>query len=108
MAIPDYQTIMLPLLKFIGDGEEHDIRVLIQQLAVHFSLTNEEREQRQPSGSARLFDNRSHWARKYLKEAVVLDATRRAHVRITDRGRELLADPALCRHLSTLSRKRMG
>lgn len=93
MAIPDYQTIMLPLLRSIADGQEHDIRHLIKKLADEFELTTEEREQRQPSGSARLFDNRTHWARKYLKEALVLDATRRAHVRITERGREILADP---------------
>lgn len=89
--IPDYQTIMLPLLKLTADGSEHAMRELIDLLAKQFELTEDERKQMQPSRSAVLFDNRCHWARKYLVEAAVLEASKRAHVRITDRGKQLLA-----------------
>ena len=57
MAIPDYQTIMLPLLRFTGDGIEHSTRESIEYLANQFELTNDERRELLPSGTAKLFDN---------------------------------------------------
>ena len=83
MSIPAYQEIMLPLLVEISDGKEHLLRDVISSLADRFELSEEERKELQPSGSQRLFDNRTHWARKYLKESGLLDAPRRAYVKIT-------------------------
>ena len=51
MSIPDFQTIMLPLLQLMGDGKEHSIRELTHTLADHFQLSQEEQEQLLPSGS---------------------------------------------------------
>jgi restriction system protein len=45
MAIPDYQTLMLPILKIAGDGQEHRISDVVDQLAHDFQLTEEERQQ---------------------------------------------------------------
>ena len=92
MAIPDYQTLMLPLLKELKDGNEHYIRDVIFRLAEYFKLSNEERQELQPSGSMRLFDNRVHWARKYLKEAGLIDAPKRGHIIISNRGNKVLAE----------------
>lgn len=81
---------MLPVLKAVSDGQEHRIREIIEQLAREFRLADAERQQLLPSGKQPTFDNRVHWARTYLVQAGLLQATKRAHVRITDRGREAL------------------
>lgn len=90
MAIPDYQSIMLPLLKFAGDQEEHSLRQAIDSLAQEFQLSDEERKQLLPSGQQEVFKNRVAWARTYMKKADLLDSTRRGYFRITDRGLSVL------------------
>ncbi|MCC6489638.1 MAG: restriction endonuclease [Candidatus Hydrogenedentes bacterium] len=91
MEIPDYQTLMLPILKVCADGSEHTLRELVDTLAVEFALTEEARKELLPSGRQPIFDNRIGWAKTYLKKAGLLDAPKRAHVVITDRGRQVLA-----------------
>ena len=77
MAIPDYQTVMLPLLRLAADGSEHKFRDAVEKLAQEFLLTSEERSELLPSGTAPLFDNRVGWARTYLKQAGLLSSPRR-------------------------------
>lgn len=91
MPIPDYQTAMLPLLRLAADGAEHRFRDAIETLANEFGLTDEERGEMLPSGTAPLFDNRVGWARTYLKQAGLLQSPRRGFLRITERGRTHLA-----------------
>jgi restriction system protein len=90
MAIPDYQSIMLPLLKCVSDGMEHSFREAIDHLADSFGLTPEERKEPLPSGQQALFDNRVGWARTYLKKAGLLESTAWGKFRITKRGLEVL------------------
>lgn len=90
MNIPDYQSIMLPLLAFAGDKEEHSIREAIEALADKFELTAEERKHLLPSGRQPAFDNRVGWARTYLKKAGLLKSPRRGYLQITDRGLAVL------------------
>lgn len=85
MPIPDYQTIMLPLLAFAGDQREHSARESIDYLAQEFRLTDAERKELLTSGQ-QTFDNRVGWAITYVKKAGLLEATRRSHFRITERG----------------------
>ena len=92
MAIPDYQTLMLPVLKAAGDGQEHRISDVVSQLAHDFGLTEEEQRQILPSGKQTTFANRVGWAKSYLVQAGLIEATKRAHSRITDRGRRCLAE----------------
>jgi restriction system protein len=92
MAIPDYQTLMLPVLKLAGDGEEHRIGDVVGQLARDFVLTEEEQQQLLPSGKQTTFANRVGWAKSYLVQAGLLEGTRRAHFRITERGKKSLAE----------------
>jgi len=82
---------MLPLLRLAADGAELRFRDAVEQLAVHFQLTDAERAEMLPSGTAPLFDNRVGWARTYLKQAGLLESPRRGFFRITDRGRAVLA-----------------
>lgn len=93
MAIPDFQSIMLPLLKFCADGDEHTNREGIDALAKEFGLTEEEQKQLLPSGQQCVFDNRVAWARAHMKMAQLLENTRRGVFRITDRGKQILDQP---------------
>lgn len=90
MGIPSYQEIMLPLLKLVGDRQEHYMRDVIEILAKQFDLTPEERQTLLPSGKQLVFDNRVGWARTYMKKAGLLESTCRGYIRITDRGIEVL------------------
>jgi len=90
MAIPDFQSIMLPLLTQIGDRETHSMRGVTAVLADKFELTQEEIETLLPSGSQRRFHNRVGWARTYLKKAGLLSSPEKAHIAITSRGVEVL------------------
>src|SRR5262249_44736761 len=91
MAIPDYQTVMLPLLRFLKDGKEHNIGEVVDSLASEFNLSSEERQQLLGSGQQTVIRNRAGWARTYLKTAGLIDSTRRGYFRITDRGQSVLA-----------------
>ena len=91
MAIPDFQTIMLPLLDLAGDGETRQIRKPVDILAQHFALTDDETRELVPSGRQPRFHNRVSWARTYLAKAGLLESPKRGYFRITDRGRDVLA-----------------
>jgi len=90
MPIPDYQTVMLPLLKLATDKEEHKVSDLAEQLAKHFMLNEQELKEVLPSGQAFVFSNRVAWAKTYLKKAGLLDSNKRGTVTITERGLKLL------------------
>ncbi|HYW20940.1 MAG TPA: restriction endonuclease [Nodularia sp. (in: cyanobacteria)] len=90
MSIPDYQAVMLPLLKFTTDQKEHSLRETIEILADHFCLTEEERKELLPSGRQATFDNRVGWACTYLKKAGLLESTKRGYFQITHRGCEII------------------
>lgn len=90
MPIPDYQSVMLPLLRFLDDGGEHSLREAIDSLAEQFDLTEAERAEMLPSGQQATFNNRVGWARTYLKKAGLVESTRRGFFRISARGREVL------------------
>ncbi|MBV5261176.1 restriction endonuclease [Synechococcus moorigangaii CMS01] len=91
MTIPDYQAIMLPLLKFVGDQKEHSLRETIEVLAEHFQLTEQDRKKLLPSGQQPVFENRVGWSRTHLKKAGLVIYTRRGYFQITDAGQQLLA-----------------
>lgn len=88
--IPDYQTLMLPVLKTAKD-QPVQTQAVIQRLADEFGLTAEEREHLLPSGKQRTFDNRINWAKSYLKQAGLLTYPRRGFFLITDDGRKVLS-----------------
>ena len=90
MAIPDYQTIILPLLKFYSDNQEHSFRDAVEEMAKEFKLTDQERKELLPSGQQEIFDNRVGWARTYMKKACLIDPTRRGHNKITQRGLDVI------------------
>ena len=90
MAIPDYQTIMLPLLRLCSNGSEVKLGDNIQSISDHFKLTEEEQNELLPSGKQQVIRNRVAWANTYLKKAGLLESTKRGFVNITKRGLEAL------------------
>ena len=88
--IPDYQSIMLPLLDFISDGKEYKMRNVTDELAIKFGVTEEEQKELLPSGVAPIFYNRTAWAKTYLKKAGLIDSPKQGIVVISKRGLEVL------------------
>lgn len=95
MTIPDFQSLMLPLLRFCADGEEHTNREALETLADEFDMSEEEQKQLLPSGQQRTFDNRVAWARAHMKMAGLIENTQRGVFRITSRGQEILSKSPL-------------
>lgn len=93
MAVPDFQTLMLPLLRLAGDGKERSLAEARECLAVEFELTQSEREELLPSGRQSRFGNRVAWAKVYLEQGGLILSPRRGRLLITDRGREVLKTP---------------
>jgi len=92
VTIPDFQTLMLPLLEVAADGAEHRVRDLESGIAARFDLSASEREQLLPSGRQTILDNRLQWAKSHLKQAGLVEPTGRGLFRVTDRGTATLGE----------------
>jgi len=90
VAVPDFQSVMLPFLETLQDGKERTMRELTEQLALRFKLTEEERQEHLPSGPQSLFYNRVAWAKTHLKNAGLIDNPVRGKVSISTEGRKVL------------------
>jgi len=92
LAVPDFQSLMLPLLKFSADGEEHTMQEAREGLAKIMGLSEEDLQERLPSGRQSTFANRVAWAKVYLTQAGVLESPKRGKFHISDRGRKILSE----------------
>ena len=92
MAIPDYQTLMRPLLVTLQKGESKKLSVIVEELSVQFELTDDERRERIPSGGSTLMHNRVGWARTYLKQAGLLTIPERGFNQITELGQKAIKE----------------
>jgi restriction system protein len=90
MAIPDFQSIMLPLLKLAADQQEHASHEAVDKLSQFFQLSDQEKKEFLPSGKQQIFTNRVYWALTYLKRAKFLESTRRGSFRLTESGLRIL------------------
>lgn len=90
MTIPDYQTLMLPVLKTAATGET-SVPLAAEAIADQFALTPEQREELLPSGKQRLLHNRVHWAKFYLSKAGLIASPKRGVFKASDAGLALLA-----------------
>jgi len=91
MSVPDFQSLMAPFLRCISDGEEHEINEVADHVAEQLSLSDQDVREMLPSGRQYRFRNRIGWDRTYLLKAGLIDRTGRGRLRITDRGRAVLA-----------------
>lgn len=90
--IPDYQSLMLPLLKLVRDNKIHNIQDAISILANEFNLTEEELNEWLPSKSQKKFYNRVYWAKAHLKMAGAIENISKGQFKITNKGKEILHD----------------
>lgn len=104
MAIPDFQTVMLPLIRLSSDGRERAMAEALNQLADEFNLSVDEREELLPSGRQRRFENRVRWARSYLTKAGLLGSPRRGSFQITTRGQDVLRENPTAINIGFLER----
>jgi restriction system protein len=95
MTVPDFQSIMLPLMQLASDGNEHSFRESVEYLAKFFKLSEDDRKELLPSGQMRLFDNRVGWTKTHLLKAGLLESPRRSIFQITTRGKEVLSHKPL-------------
>jgi restriction system protein len=91
MAVPDFQTWFLPLMKRIADGNIHEMNSLREEVADDLALSEKDKNEMLPSGKQATYRNRIGWARTYLKKANFLTSPSRGTVRITDRGKDALS-----------------
>lgn len=92
MPIPDFQSVMRPVLESIQDGMPKQMSDVLEDVCEHFQLAEEEIAKRLPSGKQTIIKNRVGWSRTYMKKAGLLISPNRGEVQITERGREVLAD----------------
>ena len=90
--IPDFQSIMLPLLKIAGDKKERTLPEIRESLSDYFQLTDEDKSKLLSKTRHPVFGNRVGWARTYLKKAGLLEYTSKGSFRITDRGIKVLQE----------------
>lgn len=104
MPVPDYQTLLLPLLRLAGSGRAQSLAQAEALLAEEFALSDEDRQARLPSGQQTTLRNRVGWASFYLKNAGLLDKPKRGQFFITPRGQQVLGENLLKIDLEYLSR----
>jgi len=90
--IPGFQKFMLPLLKFAGDKKEHSTTEALEFIATEFNISEEQKNELLPSGNQKIFSNRVFWAKSYLKMSGLVENTKRAHFKITNRGLDTLSE----------------
>jgi restriction system protein len=88
--IPDFQSLMLPMLRFIGDNQEHSKKEVVEFLAKEMKLTDEERREMLPSRNQPVFYNRVTWAIAHFKAAKLIDNIKRGFIKITPSGQDVL------------------
>jgi len=92
MAIPTFQMVMLPIMKYCAENpQEHRLDELTEVITKHFKLTDDEKNQLLPSGKQEIIYNRVGWARSHLKIAGLLEDPKRGYVKITQLGADTIA-----------------
>lgn len=90
MAVPDYQSLMLPVLRLAATGIRR-VPEIAETIANEYGLSAEDRAALLPSGTQKLLPNRVHWAKTYLIKAGLLSSPARGQFTITPAGSALLA-----------------
>jgi restriction system protein len=93
MPVPDFQTLMLPVLQEYADGKERVSREVRDKVATRLKLSAEDIAETLPTSPQTRLANRVAWAHSYLKQAGLLESPRRGHYQVTERGRQVLAAP---------------
>lgn len=92
MPVPDFQSMMLPIIRVSSDDNEHSIHDFLRELTEVFSLSEQDLNEMLPSGKQTIFYNRVGWARTYLAKSILIRMTRRSHYKITARRKQVLQE----------------
>jgi len=92
VAVPDFQTLMRPVLEALADADDLSTAAIRAWVAQHFSLTRADLDETIPSGEARTFENRVEWALTYLVRAGLVEGASDSTHRLTERGRQVMAE----------------
>lgn len=92
MSIPDYEKLMYPVLKLLGEKKELSGNQIEKMVAKAINLPNGDMQLRYPNNSKRIFKDRVDWARTYLKKAGLIESPQRGVSRITHLGIKILKD----------------
>ena len=90
MAIPDFQTLMLPLLKLLKNGNPIKLSEMVEIMSDKYNLTEEERNEWLPSKVQKTMYNRVAWAKQYLKNSELIESPEKGAFKITQKGIEVL------------------
>lgn len=90
MAIPDFQTMMLPILLTFRNGGPVKTTQLYSTVADHFNLTEEERTELLPSGRQQRFKNRVAWSLAHLNRAGLLERVGSGIYKLTAVGEKVV------------------
>lgn len=92
MSIPDYQKLMYPVLKLLGNKKEYSGFEISNIIANDLKLTEQEISLRYPNNSKKIFQDRVAWARTYLKKSGLICSPQRTTSKITKLGIKVLKD----------------
>ncbi|AKU90928.1 restriction endonuclease [Vulgatibacter incomptus] len=92
MPVPGFQDLTLPLLQLLADGQDHLHSNVVDRLADRFDLTEAARKELLPSGRQTRFANRVGWAKTYLVKAGLVAPVSRGRYRLSEAGKQVLAD----------------
>jgi hypothetical protein len=104
MAVPDFQSMMQPLLEMAGDGKPHTHVEAVERMAQLFQLSEDDKSEPIRSGQSRLY-NRVGWTTTHLKKAGLLQATGSGQFQVTERGREVLTSRPTAINMDFLQRR---
>lgn len=90
MTIPDFQTLMRPILAYLADGQAKSTKDVIAAMSDEFGLSDDERAQMLPSGRQKTMYDRVNWSLTHMSQAGLLDRPTRGHVQLSDAGRQVL------------------
>jgi restriction system protein len=92
-VIPDFQTIMLPLLQFVGKNDEVSMKIIKEGMIKYFNISKSEQEQKTPNGKQFLYYNRIAWAISYLRMGELIFSPLRGVYKISNDGKKVLNNP---------------
>jgi restriction system protein len=89
--LPRFHEMLLPILKYLGDGKEHSLSELNEYIKGFFKISDDDYNSLLPSGSQKIIPNRVGWAKTFLKKANLVEYSGSGKSVITKNGLEYLS-----------------
>ncbi|WP_419937757.1 restriction endonuclease [Candidatus Palauibacter sp.] len=90
MSVPDFQSLMLPVLTALSHGQPTTVSEIRKQVAIAEKLSADDIQQLLPSGRQAVFANRIAWALVHMQRAGLVARVSRGVYERTRTGDELL------------------